>query len=62
MMRLIWSFQTLELRAYLKELGGEISSENVGEPIKDLLDCIEASDVCWKEINNETGNTISYWL
>ena len=54
------------MRAYLKELGGQIASdeceetvelsgENSGDPIRDLLQCIEASDVCWKEVSNDIG-------
>ncbi|WAR01518.1 EIF3M-like protein [Mya arenaria] len=43
------SDQTSELRAYLKELGAEISAENTEDGVKDLRQCIEASNVCWKE-------------
>ncbi|XP_060606604.1 eukaryotic translation initiation factor 3 subunit M-like [Ruditapes philippinarum] len=46
--------QTNELRSYLKELGGNIPESSGEDNVKDLLNCIEASDVCWKEINSET--------
>ncbi|KAH3876926.1 eukaryotic translation initiation factor 3 subunit M-like [Dreissena polymorpha] len=46
--------QTSELRSYLKELGAEISEENVEDIVKDLLQCIEVSDVCWKEVTSDS--------
>ncbi|KAL5007799.1 hypothetical protein ScPMuIL_016605 [Solemya velum] len=50
-----FSEQTLELRSYLKSLGAEISEENSeGGLLMDLQNIIEASDICWKEIKDET--------
>ncbi|KAK7098489.1 eukaryotic translation initiation factor 3 subunit M-like [Littorina saxatilis] len=47
--------QTLELRGYLKSLGAEISEENADSGIlTDLKNIVEASSICWKEINNES--------
>lgn len=52
-------FQTLELRSYLKSLGAEISEENSEGGLHiDLQNIIEASDICWKEIKDETGDDI----
>ena len=48
-------FQTRELRSYLKEQGAEISEENSGDGIKDLIQCIDASEVCWKEVSADAG-------
>ncbi|KAK7490753.1 hypothetical protein BaRGS_00017982 [Batillaria attramentaria] len=46
--------QTLELRAYLKSLGAEISEENAETGIlTDLKNIIEASSICWKELNSD---------
>ncbi|XP_074660082.1 eukaryotic translation initiation factor 3 subunit M-like [Tubulanus polymorphus] len=46
--------QVLELRAYLKSLGAEISEENSDRGlVTDLLHVIEASNICWKELTSE---------
>ncbi|KAL8589216.1 hypothetical protein ACOMHN_017018 [Nucella lapillus] len=46
--------QTLELRGYLKSLGAEISEENADSGIlTDLKNIIEASSICWKELNSD---------
>ena len=51
--------QTLELRAFLKSLGAEISEENAETGIlTDLKNIIEASSICWKEINSDAGMLI----
>lgn len=47
--------QTKELRAFLKSLGAEISEENADSGIlTDLKNIIEASSVCWKELNSDS--------
>lgn len=47
--------QTLELRGYLKSLGAEISEENADSGIlTDLKNIIEASSICWKELNSDS--------
>merc|ERR1711963_89035 len=46
--------QTLELRGYLKSLGAEIKEENADSGIlTDLKNIIEASSICWKELNSD---------
>ncbi|ESO99406.1 hypothetical protein LOTGIDRAFT_158494 [Lottia gigantea] len=46
--------QTAELRSFLKSSGAEISSENAEAGLLvDLKNIIEASDICWKELNND---------
>ena len=53
---LFFFFQTLELRAYLKSLGAEISEENADSGIlTDLKNIIEASSICWKELSSDSG-------
>ena len=53
----IFFFQTKELLTYLKELGAdEVSDENVGEnAVKDVLQLVEASRVCWDQLYNDAG-------
>lgn len=46
--------QTSELRCYLKELGAGIEEQGTEDNVKDLINCIEASDVCWKEITADS--------
>ena len=50
--------QTKELRGYLKELGAEISEENTGDAAKDLIQVIDASEICWKEVSGDSGTHI----
>ncbi|ESP02553.1 hypothetical protein LOTGIDRAFT_138250 [Lottia gigantea] len=46
--------QTAELRSFLKSSGAEISGENAEAGLLvDLKNIIEASDICWKELNND---------
>ncbi|XP_069132298.1 eukaryotic translation initiation factor 3 subunit M-like [Argopecten irradians] len=47
--------QAQELRIFLKSLGADISEESSEDGIHaDLRNIIEATNVCWTEINNET--------
>ncbi|KAK6191351.1 hypothetical protein SNE40_003066 [Patella caerulea] len=46
--------QTAELRSFLKSSGAEISGENAEAGLLvDLKNIIEASDICWKELNSD---------
>ncbi|KAL4224689.1 Eukaryotic translation initiation factor 3 subunit M [Mactra antiquata] len=45
--------QTNELRSYLKELGANVGESQNDDLIKDLTQCLEGSDVCWKEVTSD---------
>ena len=51
------NWQAAELREFLKGLGADISAEpSEAGPLTDLSRIIEASPICFQELNNETGN------
>lgn len=43
----------------MKELGANVGESNNEDLVKDLIQCVEGSDVCWKETSSDTGKVFN---